>query len=144
MNPLQLAQVISDREQQKEKIQDMSTLPNTNAKNLDKIQTGLQNKKHYSEQDVSVQDQNQKDMEQDIDRQETSNLSNWHSSRSLPHFQLTKIMDSESSWNGLFRIEDKRGKPLPKALDQSFTDVGQAVRAIQTYLKTQKEIKNHE
>jgi hypothetical protein len=76
----------------------------------------------------------------DQERRETS-LSNFHSARKFAHFQVVKRINPEdNSWDGIFTIEDKRGNPLPQELDQGFTDVNLAIKAIQRYIESEKGI----
>jgi hypothetical protein len=140
MNPNKLRSIFNDSETERETNMER---PNATAKDTDKILTGLRNdiskhKKHVSEEDVSVQVKNQSDMEADLDRRENSVESNWHSARRFPHYAVVKRMDANGDWDGIFTIQDRRGKPLPRELDQGFTDQGQAIKAIQNYLKSKK------
>jgi hypothetical protein len=97
--------------------------------------------KTYSTEDsISVAEQSQKSMEEDLDRDPS--MTHYHQARTLErHFTIHKLMDSEDSWNGLWYIKSRMG-PLPTELNQSFTTQQLAINAITTYLKNRKENTN--
>jgi hypothetical protein len=109
-------------------------------KTLDKILRDDQRNSPGPPQQLSTLEQmsqKEKDGLEALERSQTSFESHWHSARQFPHYQVVKIM-TEDGWNGLYRVEDKRGKPLPRELDQSFTDPSQVIKAIQNYIQQNK------
>jgi hypothetical protein len=143
MNYNQLHQIFND----KEEIETM-VAPVT-AKDVDRILLSQRNdiskhKKHTSEEDATVIAKAQSDMEADLDRAENSLESNWHSARKFPHFAVVKRMDAQGDWDGIFTIQDRRGKPLPRELDQGFTDQLQTIKAIQNYLNNNRRNINND
>jgi hypothetical protein len=96
--------------------------------------------KHISEEEITLQRQNQKDMQEALDREENSLETHFHQARRFPHYEIVKAIDSQGEWNQLWCIGDKRNKELPRELQGSFTDVQTAINAIQRYIKSEKEI----
>jgi hypothetical protein len=102
--------------------------------------------------------QNEQDGLADQERRDIyPELSNHHSARAHPLYQVIKVLDGDGGWNGLYAIQsrglvddtsrdspsqDKKAKPLPKELDQSFTDVPTAIKAINNYIQSKGKKQN--
>jgi hypothetical protein len=79
----------------------------------------------------------ERDSLEDLERQST-NLTNHHSARRLKGYNVVKIIDAEGNWAGLYRVEPKAGTYLPPELQQSWTTVENAIKAVTAYLNQKK------
>jgi hypothetical protein len=88
---------------------------------------------------LEVQDQKQKDMEADLERDPGE--SHWHSVREntlKSHYAVVKELNPEGEWHGLYKVICRKGGELPRELQGSFTSPDLALKAITSYLDKQK------
>jgi len=117
MNYKQLHQIIND----KEEIEQM--------------------KDYTKENELEVQDQKERDGLEALDREANSLETQWHGARVesiRKHYIIEKQVNSEGEWHGLFIVRDRKGLPLPKELQGSFTDQQTCINTINAYLKTRE------
>jgi hypothetical protein len=74
----------------------------------------------------------EKDTLEDLARRETLET-NHHSGRAHTKYVVTKVISPDGDFLCLYEIQSRTGKPLPKELQQQFTSVEGAVKAIKAY-----------
>jgi len=99
-------------------------------------------KTYVTEGELDLHQQKELDGLADLERSETTNETNWIAAREESirnHFKVEKQVNSEGEWCGLYIVVCKKGKPLPRELDQAFTSPDLALKAVTAYLNQQKE-----